>query len=98
MLPIGSVVYLKEGRVKIMIENRYPLVNVKDEQVYFDYTGSKYPEGLDPKQVIYFNRENIDTVLHEGYRDEDDVRYLSVVEQKVSEGNFKKAEVTSQAN
>lgn len=24
MLPIGSIVYLKEGRVKIMVENRYP--------------------------------------------------------------------------
>ncbi|WYJ86290.1 hypothetical protein A5866_001368 [Enterococcus sp. 12C11_DIV0727] len=97
MLPIGSIVYLKEGRVKIMIENRYPLVNLKDEKVYFDYTGSKYPEGLDPKQVIYFNKENIDTVVHEGYHDEDDERYLSIVEQKVSEGTYKKAEVTGAA-
>lgn len=47
-----------------MIENRYPLVNLKDEKVYFDYIGSKYPEGLDTKQVIYFNKENIDTVVY----------------------------------
>ena len=44
ILPIGSVVYLKEGNQKIMILNRGAVVEQDDTQVYFDYTGALYPE------------------------------------------------------
>lgn len=80
ILPIGSVVYLKEGNQKIMILNRGAVVEQDDTQVYFDYTGALYPEGLNPEQVYYFNREDIDEVIWEGHSDSDDKRYVELYE------------------
>ena len=78
ILPIGSVVYLKEGNQKIMILNRGAVVEQDDTQVYFDYTGALYPEGLNPEQVYYFNREDIDEVIWEGHSDSDEKRYVEL--------------------
>ncbi|GGC77820.1 DUF4176 domain-containing protein [Enterococcus wangshanyuanii] len=75
MLPIGSIVYLKEGSQKIMILNRGPVVNEKDRNVLYDYSGCQYPNGLNPNEVLYFNQENIDTILFNGYKDEDETRF-----------------------
>lgn len=75
MLPIGSIVYLKEGSQKIMILNRGPVVNEKDKNILYDYSGCKYPNGLNPNEVLYFNQENIDTILFNGYSDEDETRF-----------------------
>ncbi|WP_455158305.1 DUF4176 domain-containing protein [Streptococcus sp.] len=80
ILPIGSVVYLKEGNQKIMILNRGAVVEQDDTQVYFDYTGALYPEGLNPEQVYYFNREDIDEVIWEGHSDSDEKRYVELYE------------------
>ena len=46
-----------------MILNRGPLVEQNSEKVFFDYTGALYPAGLDPDQVFYFNKEDIDEVV-----------------------------------
>ena len=80
ILPIGSVVYLKEGNQKIMILNRGAVVEQDDTQVYFDYTGALYHEGLNPEQVYYFNREDIDEVIWEGHSDSDEKRYVELYE------------------
>lgn len=80
ILPIGSVVYLKEGNQKIMILNRGAVVEQDDTQVYFDYTGALYPEGLNPEQVYYLNREDIDEVIWEGHSDSDEKRYVELYE------------------
>lgn len=69
MLAIGSIVYLSDGNQKIMILNRGPVVEQNGEQVIFDYTGALYPNGLDPEQVYYFNDDDIDEVVFEGYKD-----------------------------
>lgn len=34
------------------------------EEVYFDYMGCAYPEGIDPENAIFFNEDNIDDILH----------------------------------
>lgn len=81
MLPIGSVVYLNQGSKKIMILNRGPLLDVDGEKKIFDYSGCVYPVGLVPDQVLYFNQENVDKVLFEGYSDEDEVRFQEMFEQ-----------------
>jgi len=78
ILPIGSIVYLKDGNQKIMILNRGAVVSQNNTQVYFDYTGALYPEGLNPEQVFYFNREDIDEVIWEGYSDLDEKRYVEL--------------------
>lgn len=83
-LSIGSIVYLAEGNQKIMILNRGPLVEQGSEKVFFDYTGALYPAGLDPDQVFYFNKEDIDEVVFEGFKDEDEQRFVTLYEKWVT--------------
>ncbi len=75
MLPIGSIVYLKEGSRKVMILNRGALLETAGKQVIFDYSGCIYPVGLDAEQIFYFNEDNIDQVVFEGFKDEEENRY-----------------------
>ncbi|ALF27021.1 DUF4176 domain-containing protein [Streptococcus intermedius] len=95
MLPVGSVVYLAEGNQKVIILNRGPIITQHGEDVLFDYTGALYPEGLNPEQVYYFNQEDIDEVVFEGYKDADEKRFITLYEKwllgKGSE--FKKGQV-----
>ncbi|WP_041544509.1 DUF4176 domain-containing protein [Oceanobacillus iheyensis] len=75
MLPIGTIVYLKEGTSKLMILNRAPILPSENEEqkgVMYDYSGCIYPQGLDPNNVLYFNEEYIDKVVSEGYKDEEE--------------------------
>lgn len=78
MLPIGSIVYLKEGTSKIMILNRGPILEVEDEKQMFDYSGCIYPQGLVPDNVFYFNQENIDQVVFEGFKNEEEERFQNL--------------------
>ena len=75
VLPIGSIVYLTEGTQKLMILNRGPQIELDGKIQLFDYSGCVYPVGLVVEQALYFNAENIDKVLFEGYSDEDEVRF-----------------------
>jgi hypothetical protein len=78
MLPLGSIVYLTNGNQKVMIVNRGPLVDQDNKKVYFDYTGVIYPERLDPEQVYYFHDEDIDEVVFEGFKDDDEKRFVEL--------------------
>ncbi|WP_088816365.1 MULTISPECIES: DUF4176 domain-containing protein [Listeria] len=75
MLPIGSIVYLKDGMQKMMILNRGPIVVIEKEQCYFDYSACEYPAGLIQDKIFYFNEENISEVIFEGYSDEKEKRF-----------------------
>lgn len=78
MLPIGSIVYLNEGTSKIMILNRGPILpseESEDEGIWYDYSGCIYPQGLDPNNVLYFNEENIDEIVFEGFKDGEEERF-----------------------
>ena len=66
-LPIGSIVLLRGGAKKLMVVGYFG-VNPDGEQV--DYMGVVYPEGyLDYKEIIGFNRVEVQEILFEGYKD-----------------------------
>ncbi len=67
METIGSIIYLKEGSQKLMIINRGPIVEIEGQKYLFDYSACKYPVGVVEDQIYYFNEENIDNVIFEGY-------------------------------
>lgn len=78
---LGTVVYLQEGTQKIMIVGRG--VTYKDEtdggkEVYVDYLGCPFPQGINPEESMFFNRENVDQVVFEGLVDEDEERFIKV--------------------
>ncbi|PTH62048.1 type II secretion protein [Staphylococcus agnetis] len=75
MKTIGSIIYLKEDSQKLMIINRGPIVEIDDKKYMFDYSACKYPLGVVEDQIYYFNEENIDKVVFEGYVDEEETRF-----------------------
>jgi len=96
MLPIGSIVYLKEGTSKIMVLNRGTIIDQEGEHTMFDYAGCFYPQGLTPDEIFYFNEENIDEVVFKGYTDNEEERYqkLFIDWKEENKDKFKKGKVT----
>jgi len=80
VLPIGSIVYLRDGSQKLMILNRGPQIELDGGVQLFDYSACVYPVGLVADQIFYFNAENIDRVLFEGFSDNDEVRFQELYE------------------
>ena len=80
METIGSIIYLKEGSQKLMIINRGPIVEMDNQRYIFDYSACKYPIGVVEDEIYYFNEENIDKVIFEGYADEDETRFHELYE------------------
>lgn len=70
LLPIGSVVILKEASKKAMIHG-VKQIN-KANNVEYDYIAVVYPEGnMGDGTQFFFNHEAIDEVFFRGYEDEE---------------------------
>ena len=70
LLPIGSIVLLKEGKKKAMIFGIKQTDKASGKE--YDYIGVVYPEGnLGEHLQFFFQHENIDQVFFRGYEDED---------------------------
>jgi len=84
VLPLGSMVYLKEGSLKMMITGRSIVVQPKgkDKPLLFDYSAVSHPVGyMSDNKLFYFNVENIDRVIFEGFSNEDDERFMEVAKE-----------------
>ncbi len=82
LLPIGTIVLLKNGLKRIMIIGYIPTeLEIKDSKIY-DYSGVPYPEGLvDSRRILLFNHEQIDKIFYHGYKDEEHKTFI----EKISE-------------
>ncbi|WP_077306452.1 DUF4176 domain-containing protein [Terribacillus halophilus] len=56
----------------------------------FDYSACVYPQGLVADSVLYFNEENIDEVIFEGFKDSDEDRFHSLYKQWLKENEVQK--------
>lgn len=83
METIGSIVYLKEGFQKLMIINRGLIVEIEGQKYLFDYSACKYPVGVVEDQIYYFNEENIDNFIFEGYCDQDETRFQELFKEMI---------------
>lgn len=71
LLPIGSVVLLKDGEKRLMIFGVMQTEMEQDGKDY-DYIGVLYPEGYIGEQFQYlFNHEDIEKIIFQGYQDEE---------------------------
>ncbi len=78
LLPIGSVVLLKGGEKRIMITSRI-ITRAGSDEIY-DYAACYYPEGLiDSKDMIFFNRDAIDTVFFMGFQDVEELEFRTSI-------------------
>lgn len=75
LLPIGSVVLLKESNKRIMIYGRFQK-QANEEGTLWDYVGCLYPEGnISPEASILFNHEQIEMVYFIGFQDQEEFEY-----------------------
>lgn len=90
ILPLGSVVYLKNSKDKVMVICRGAIYGNEDNEEYFDYLGCVYPNGLDKDRTIFFNEDSIEEILFEGYKDESEKRLSNLYVKWRSETTVKK--------
>ena len=95
LLPLGSIVYLEEGTQKLVIVGRGVIFDDPDtgKQVLADYMGVLYPQGLQPDSTIFFQHENIDKIIFEVYRDEEESRFLEIYHDWESELTIPRKEI-----
>lgn len=85
VLPIGSVVLLKDGDRKLMICG-VCVTKEDDDSRVFDYSGVLYPDGLEDLDKLYlFNRDSIEQVFYVGYMDENSEDFLPKAEKMLGE-------------
>lgn len=75
LLPIGTIVLLKEGKKRLMIYGvkQTESTNQKD----YDYIGVVYPEGnMGQGTQFLFNHEQIQEVYFRGYEDEERAAFI----------------------
>ena len=78
LLPIGSVVLLKGANKRVMILSR--IQAPADTGVIYDYASCPYPEGIvDPENIIFFNRDDIERVYFIGFQDPEELQYREQV-------------------
>lgn len=91
ILPLGTVVTLKNGNIKLIIVGRAQLFNNGGTIGYFDYSALRYPQGMMGEQEFaFFNDEDIEEVLFEGYRDEQEIDFSNSYEEKIKNVQYPK--------
>ena len=85
ILPIGTIVYLKEGSQKLMILNRGVTIDQNGESVLFDYSAAFLSNGIKPRTVVLLNRDDVDKVVYKGYTDEEEERFAEIYQSWLDE-------------
>jgi len=94
LLPLGSIVILKEGEQKLSIVGRGQLFDDDKTRGYFEYSSVFFPYGLtDIEEIYFFNHDDIKEIIFEGYRNEEEEVYLKVLAEEISRNTFPKLSV-----
>ena len=86
-LPIGTVVMLKGGEKRIMIAGFCAIEkNDEEKKKVWDYSGCMYPEGfLSSDRTLLFDHEQIETIYHYGFIDEEEEAFKEKLNEFVKE-------------
>jgi hypothetical protein len=85
LLPIGSVVKLKNGNHRLMIIGYTPFTPEGKEKMY-DYFACFYPEGYsDPNLLFVFNNNMIEKIYDEGFSDDEEKSFRNKVNKIVND-------------
>ena len=83
LLPIGSVVLLREGKHRLMIIGYCQKLLSQPEKVY-DYVACLFPEGyINAEKNYLFNREQIDKVYHVGCQTDGQFAFIEKMEDAI---------------
>ena len=91
ILPLGSVVITKKGDTPLMIVSRASLYGQEENIGYFDYAAVIYPKGVeDVDKFVFFNREDVDSILSTGYINDDEKQFAKNYEKLIKGSGYKK--------
>lgn len=80
LLPIGTVVILKEGVKKLMIYGRKQLLLHEENPTMYDYVACYYPEGyINQDYTFVFNHGDIEEIVYQGYQNEEEFKFLQLL-------------------
>lgn len=86
LLPIGSIVVLKNGKKRLMIFGVKQTDN--NTQKEYDYIGVLYPEGNMGELGHYlFQHEDIESIFFRGYEDQDRDVFIDKLARFYEQGN-----------
>ena len=87
LLPIGSVVKLKNSSKELVIMGTMQLKRMKDGTGRaYDYLGVPYPEGYMGQDTGFlFDRDAVEQVVFTGYTSEGRTRFLRAIQQLLDE-------------
>ena len=84
LLPVGSIILLKEGNHRLMIIGYCQKLLSQPEKVY-DYVGCLFPEGFISADRNYlFNRDQIDKIYHVGYQTDGQFSFVEKMEEAIA--------------
>ena len=85
ILPIGTIVKLKEIDKFAMISGYYPVSSTQEGNVR-DYSAFPFPEGMvDNDKVIQFDNDAVERIIVMGYQDEYQIGFVRVLASKEEE-------------
>lgn len=92
VLPIGSVVLLKNSTKKLMVIG-FAQVSANNPEKVYDYVGCVFPEGfLGPDQTFLFDSHQIEKIYAVGYQDEEQMNFKVRIDQALEEIRRKESE------
>ena len=92
LLPLGSVVLLKNAKKRVMICGR--VQREVETEKYYDYSGCPYPEGvIDSRHMVLFSNEDIDKVFFIGFQDGEELAIRKFFNEMDEKGAFQDKEL-----
>lgn len=83
-LPIGSVLLMKEAQKRVMITG-YAVKSPEHGDKIWDYVGCMWPEGmLAPDKNLLFDHKDIHQIFAIGYTDEEQKKFIEVLEKEMA--------------
>lgn len=83
-LPVGSVVRLKGGKMRIIVIGYTPMEKGKSE--VWDYLGAIWPMGvIKSDNNLLFNRDQVEEVIFEGFTDAAELEFRTKLEDAVAQ-------------
>lgn len=82
LLPIGTVVLLKNSQKRVMIIGVLQKQIKEGNEVIWDYSACFYPEGyMGPDRTFLFNADQIEKVFAVGYQDQEQFEFKEKIDE-----------------
>ena len=87
LLPVGSVVLLKDAMKKLVIIGVMPVKHTENgKDVAYDYIGVPYPEGyLGQESAMLFNHDSIAEISFMGYSNDERKLFIETIQKMLDE-------------